>query len=175
MTVEPSTDQKVQSRIFMGGNFTLNGQVPEVADKYRLGAHSLGLSVLLAQTIKAQGLGSVGVALTLLDRNPAWAMTAVGFRPEDASGRLVPGQGEGVFLNIEGVSAMDSWPSNVNRSTGTYRTFWLPPVGTLPVWKKLSSFFPKEDWKPEANGLASELFATHRAAIEAHWVPFMGA
>lgn len=171
MTENLTPDAGVRRQALSSGEMQANGIVGPAAQAFRSRDRSLALAVTLAQLIKSKGLGSVGVALTFLEKEPVWAYTAVGFRPVDGSGKLVSGQGDGVLIGVEGATTLEEWLKPVKRAEGTYRTFWVPPVGFLPIWRKLGSYFPEGQWKPEADEIAQRLYTAHREQLLSHWIP----
>lgn len=168
-------DTALRRAILAEGEMYPNGIAGEQEQQYRVGPDSLGLAVVLAQLIKARGLGSVGVAITFEDRVPLWAYTAVGWS-HTASGELLAKQdglvrpvGDGVLIGVEGASSLSSWPAD-RKNAPVRATYWIRPEGTLPTWRKLARFFPKAEWKTEASEVAERLFTAHREQLSSHWV-----
>lgn len=170
-----SLDLTVRREVLQQEEFFHNGIGGEAATLYADRAHSLALAVTLGLLIKKRGLGSVGAALILREKEPVSAFTAVGFTPKDRSASLTVGEGTGVLLGVEGAALCASWPKPHRTGGEAYRTFWLPIDNTLPVWRKLGRFFPQEEWKSGASEVAEALLSAHREALGAHWIPLGGA
>lgn len=170
-----SAAPSVRRAILQEGEFFHNGITGEAATLYAQRAESFGLAIALGKILKARGLGSIGVAVTFLEKDPAWAFTSVGFTPKGEAGKLTHGEGTGVLVGVEGASLLARWPSVENMDEGTYRTFWLPIDNRVPLWRKLGPYFPQTAWQAEADAVAEKLFSAHRDTFSAHWIALGGA
>lgn len=168
MTIDVGAARKL---ILSRGDFIAS---EEMNPKYTSLEHSMGLACVLGLSLKEKGLGSIGVAMLLLDKKPVSAFTSLGFTPVDKEKVFTRGEGSGLLLGVEGASQLENWPMKEYSQDGPYTVHWTSVDRHNPAWKKLRNHFPEAGWQDEARATSDALVKEHEELIKQYWISFIG-